>query len=586
MVDRWVVETPLSERFPVYTRANVGEVFPDPVTPLSFSLAFQDGDELMGSEMGFRDAYVRMGGFDQEEFTGEHPVFIGVFGGYCYLNASAMRLFGERAPGMTAQTIDDQFFGAQPGIPPYVQRDGDVRPDKTEKIGEMFQWAFGVQQLDEVLADRAMLEQMRAERPDVSAMSTDELMARGRKIYDDHFRHLFGQHLFITGLATVPVAALTEICAAVGRPEDVMKLIAGVGDVESAAPSAAMWDLGRIAASSASVMAAFDDGVAGLLDRLGASDDPAAAKFLTGFEQFLYDFGSRGPNEWEVSCSTWEVEPELALAAIDRMRLSPDSASPLGHQAELAADRERIGAEIAEMLAGDAEASGTFQAALNAARVFMAGRERTKTNCVKMIQETRVLHFEWARRFVEAGHLNQVEDFAMLTWDELERFVADPDGSGLRSVIDARRADYEELRGLQEPFIVFGDIPSPATFERRDAVQVEPVAVGDVLQGVPGCPGVSQGRARVVLDSHDPTALEPGDVLVAPLTDPSWTPLFVPAGGVIVDVGAPLSHAIIVSRELGIPCAVSVTDATRRIPDGTLVQVDGGSGQVTILELP
>ena len=90
----------------------------------------------------------------------------------------------------------------------------------------------------------------------------------------------------------------------------------------------------------------------------------------------------------------------------------------------------------------------------------------------------------------------------------------------------------------------------------------------------------------MVLDSHDPTALEPGDVLVAPLTDPSWTPLFVPAGGVIVDVGAPLSHAIIVSRELGIPCAVSVTDATRRIPDGTLVQVDGGSGQVTILELP
>lgn len=586
MVDRWVVETPLSERFPVYTRANVGEVFPDPVTPLSFSLAFQDGEELMGSEMGFRDAYVRMGGFDHDEFTSEHPVFIGVFGGYCYLNASAMRLFGERAPGMTAQTIDDQFFGAQPGIPPYVQRDGDVRPEKTEKIGEMFQWAFGVQQLDEVLADRAMLEQLRADRPDVASMSTEDLLARGRQIYDDHFRHLFGQHLFITGLATVPVAALTEICTAVGRPEDVMKLIAGVGDVESAAPSAAMWDLGRIAASSSAVMAAFDAGVDGLLGRLAASDDPAASKFLTGFDQFLYDFGSRGPNEWEVSCSTWEVEPELALAAIDRMRLSPDSASPLGHQAELAADRERIGAEIAEMLAGDAEASGTFQAALNAARVFMAGRERTKTNCVKMIQETRVLHFEWARRYVEAGHMNQVEDFAMLTWDELERFVADPEGSGLRGVIDTRRADYEELRGLQEPFIVFGDVPSPATFERRDAVEVEPVAVGDVLQGVPGCPGVSQGRARVVLDSHDPTALEPGDVLVAPLTDPSWTPLFVPAGGVIVDVGAPLSHAIIVSRELGIPCAVSVTDATRRIPDGTLVQVDGGSGQVTILELP
>jgi pyruvate,water dikinase len=87
-----------------------------------------------------------------------------------------------------------------------------------------------------------------------------------------------------------------------------------------------------------------------------------------------------------------------------------------------------------------------------------------------------------------------------------------------------------------------------------------------------------------VLDSHDPTALEPGDVLVAPITDPSWTPLFVPAAAVVVDVGAPLSHAIIVSRELGIPCVVSVTDATRRIPDGAWVEVDGDTGSVTVLD--
>ena len=89
-----------------------------------------------------------------------------------------------------------------------------------------------------------------------------------------------------------------------------------------------------------------------------------------------------------------------------------------------------------------------------------------------------------------------------------------------------------------------------------------------------------------MLDSHDPSGLEPGDILVAPITDPSWTPLFVPAVGVVVDVGAPLSHAIIVSRELGIPCAVSVTGATRSIPDGALVEVCGESGTVTVLEGP
>ena len=77
-----------------------------------------------------------------------------------------------------------------------------------------------------------------------------------------------------------------------------------------------------------------------------------------------------------------------------------------------------------------------------------------------------------------------------------------------------------------------------------------------------------------------------GDIHVAPITDPSWTPLFVPAAGVVVDVGAPLSHAIIVSRELGIPCVISATGATRRIPNGARIRVDGSTGAVTVLETP
>jgi pyruvate,water dikinase len=115
---------------------------------------------------------------------------------------------------------------------------------------------------------------------------------------------------------------------------------------------------------------------------------------------------------------------------------------------------------------------------------------------------------------------------------------------------------------------------------------VEPAVVGEVITGAPGCPGSATGRARVILDPGDPAALEPGDILVAPFTDPAWTPLFVPAAAVVVDVGAMLSHAVIVSRELGIPCVPAARDATRRIPDGSLVRVDGDAGTVTVLELP
>ncbi|MEE2682782.1 MAG: PEP-utilizing enzyme, partial [Actinomycetota bacterium] len=95
--------------------------------------------------------------------------------------------------------------------------------------------------------------------------------------------------------------------------------------------------------------------------------------------------------------------------------------------------------------------------------------------------------------------------------------------------------------------------------------------------------GTVRGTARVILDPTDPFDLEPGDILIAPLTDPSWTPLFMTAGGVVVDVGGQRSHAVIVSRELGLPCVISVTDGTKRIPNGSQIEVNGSTGEVSIL---
>ena len=108
---------------------------------------------------------------------------------------------------------------------------------------------------------------------------------------------------------------------------------------------------------------------------------------------------------------------------------------------------------------------------------------------------------------------------------------------------------------------------------------------GEVLTGGACSSGIVRGRARVVLSPDESGSLEPGEILVAPQTDPSWTPLFVVASGVVVDVGAPNSHAMIVSRELGIPCVAGVTGASRRIPNGALIDLDGAAGTVTIVEL-
>lgn len=547
----YVTDTDLSARFPIYTRANVGEVFPDPVTPLTSDTT------LYLAELGWRDAWVRMGAFDEDEFPEGIFCQLGVLGGYCYLNASLIRLFGERAPGLSWQMMDEQFFGAQPGIPPYELMDGDIRPDLTEKIGGTFGYVLAqgsLSDLTELTEDREHTIELRRNRPDLTTLSNTELWERYMG-FVQHHRILFGHHLFATYMATVPLGIIAGVATAVGRPDLIMPIIAGIGEVDSAAPSHAMWALSRL--------------------------DPDSDEFAAGFQQFLDDFGSRGPNEWETRSPTWETRPALALSAIDRMRQAPDSMDPAIQNAIRAEQRLAASAELLAMVEGDPETHGTLAAGINASHAWMPGRERTKTNNIRLIHEMRMPMRELGRRMVELGAFDEIEDFGFLKLAEMEPFLADP--HSFTETIRVRRAEYAALEVLEPPFLFVGSADGPATWTRRDAVKVDQLATGDTLQGLPGCPGSAEGIARVILDSNDPTALEPGDILVAPITDPSWTPLFVPAAAVVVDVGATMSHAIIVSRELGIPCVISATNATRSIPNGARIRVDGDTGLVTIL---
>ena len=550
----YVTDTTLSKRFPIYTRANVGEVFPDPVTPLTSSAA------LWEAELGWRDAWIRMGAFEADELPEDEFCQLGVQGGYCYLNASLIRLFGERAPGLSWQTMDEQFFGAQPGIPPYEEMEGDVRPDLGEKIGATFGWVFSMQSvgdLTELTEDKRLTKSLRDTRPDLTALSDDELWARFMEMVPLH-RRMFGQHLFTTYMATVPVGAISAVATAVGRPDLIMPIIAGIGEVDSAEPSHAMWALSRM--------------------QFGSPEFDAA------FQAFLYEYGSRGPNEWESRSASWETRPALALAAINRMQVSPDSADPAGHHAERAAERKAASAELLAMVESDPATHGQLSAAIACSKAWLSGRERTKTNNIRVIHEMRMAMREIGRRMVEAGVFDEIEDFGFVTMAEMPGFLADP--MPMAGLVRERRAEYMQLEQLEPPFVFVGQPEGPDTWIRRDAITADRLGAGDVLAGMPGCPGQAEGIARVVLDSNDPFALEPGDILIAPITDPSWTPLFVPAAGVVVDVGAPLSHAIIVSRELGIPCVISATGGTRRIPNGARIRVDGSTGLVTILTLP
>ncbi|MGW4334983.1 PEP-utilizing enzyme [Rhodococcus koreensis] len=573
--EQWLADTPPSKRFPIYTRSNISEVFPDVVTPLAAT-----GEVWRGAEHGWRNGLIRFGAFDKDEFDSEHDEMIGIFGGYGYLNVSVSRVMGVRMPGSNPDLVDQSYFGSQPGVPPYDPRPEDVNTELTARMGEVITWAMTADGLPELEEYRTRAADLRRDRPDLGTLTNEQLAERALGIQESLFLPWVSDHFFLIYVASIPVGGLAALTAELGVPELLTPLISGFGDVDSAAPSLAMWDLGRVARASDSVRALFANGVKGLDSRLRQSTDPEVETFVKQFDEFLYEFGSRGVNEWEMNTPTWQTHPDIALGAIDRMRIADESKAPRANLARMAEDRGKAIDTVRSKIAGDEAATAQFQALLHAAEIFLPARERSKTSLVRMIGEVKVPFRELGLRLAKDAYLDRPEDFALVTRQEFEDFVANP-GSYTQTIRD-RRARMDAMAALVPPFIVVGEPPATSTWERRDSQGQTVATDGTVLQGVSACAGTATGPARVIHDPSQADELEPGEILVAPGTDPSWTPLFVSSAAVVVDVGAPMSHAAIVSRELGIPCVVSCTDATRRITNGTIITVDGAAGTVTI----
>ncbi len=548
MLDRWITDWPINPRFPLFTRANAGEVLPDPGSPLGLTLVWEGG-----VLPGWRDAVeLDCCAYEPGELDHDRPEVVGSFGGYLFLNGTATRIFGVRAPGLTPEAVDLIYFGTHPDVPPYVPEPWHEAPAVSERMAAWMAGVVAADDLAELREDRELADSIRDARPNLGALTDGELVERARSLLPT-IRHLFRRHLAVTAGASIGPGILGAIAEAMGDPSIALTLMTAVGDIDSAAPSHALWSLSRL--------------------------DRRSPEYHEGFKEFIARHGSRGANEWDIRSDTWETNPESATVLIDSMRGVADADAPEVRNRRNETIREELTATVRGALADQPEALGQFEAGLRSAHLHMAGRERTKTNVVKVIHEIRLVIRELGDR-----HDYSSSTICMLLADELDAFVNGPDE--FRARLAAREQQFLELFELDPPFIVNETVQPLGQWPRRgERAPATPVVPGEVLTGVPGAPGRATGRARVVLHPAEPMGLEAGEVLVAPFTDPAWTPLFVPACAVIVEVGAQLSHAVIVSRELGIPCVISVHDATRRIPAGALVAVDGSAGTVTIIDL-
>jgi pyruvate,water dikinase len=294
------------------------------------------------------------------------------------------------------------------------------------------------------------------------------------------------------------------------------------------------------------------------------------------FATFLERYGMRGTGEIDITRPRWREAPTQLIPAIEgHLR----GGAPGQHRREFQAgeeEAERAAARLLERLRstlGGAFKAKVMRRLIAVYRSRIGLREHPKYYIVRVLDLAKRAILEEGTGLVRAGLLRSPDEVFWFSLEELQGILRDRRVDC--AVLDARRDRFERDAGLRPPRVI--------TSEGEVVTATAGAAVPKgALAGSAASAGVVEGRARIVRRLEG-SRLEKGEVLVAPYTDPAWTPLFPLASGLVTEVGGLMTHGAVVAREYGIPAVVGVDRATEAIPDGSLVRVNGSEGYVEIV---
>jgi phosphohistidine swiveling domain-containing protein len=372
--------------------------------------------------------------------------------------------------------------------------------------------------------------------------------------------------------------ALVRRWAPALRPDAEALLTAGSEGVLSAEMGRGLWRLAQDARRRPRVrellLAARPERALGEL-----LHEPEARPFLDGLYAFLAVNGHRALKEFELRSVRWEEDPAPLLGMIRNYLLleggpqMPESRALEAREQALAELRAALAPLFLERALRWRER--LIARAAERVRYFLKLRENSRFFHIMTFAVLRRKALQIEADLLRQGRLKCADDIFFLYGDELDSLAAGRLGwTDVEDRIRERRIEHVRLSKMGPPKTIGFAVAEPPSVAEGGAT---------TLEGHPASPGRYQGVARVILDPSTDLELRPGEVLVAPYTDPAWTPLFLTAGAAVVEVGSYLSHAGTVAREFGMPCVVDVTGATRLIRNGERVAVDGDRGVVRLL---
>jgi len=294
-----------------------------------------------------------------------------------------------------------------------------------------------------------------------------------------------------------------------------------------------------------------------------------------GLAEFLRTYGHRRVAEIDLGLARWSEDPTHILGVLANYlqlknpELAPDVQFERGAQAAQAMVMELI---------QRARRKGWFYGKLvrfdlKRIRELTGLREVPKYFFILLFARCRELLWPVGEELAQAGRLEKAEDIFFVTLPEARAALT---GEYLHALVRERRASYDhELSRRHVPRVLLSDGTEPTA-------AMHTTEMGDgTLRGTPASAGVVTGRARVIMNPVG-ARLEPGEILVAPSTDPGWTPLFLTAGGLVMEMGGSMSHGSVVAREYGIPAVVGVHGATTHIVTGQRITVNGSNGVIVV----
>ncbi|OBJ43236.1 sugar epimerase family protein [Mycobacterium colombiense] len=540
--DNGEFDTPIDPRFPTFLATNLSEALPGPFSPASASATVRG---LRASAVCVAER-LRPGGTIQREIAMR---MVAVFAHRLYGAITTAHFMAETVPFVRPTTVvsNSGFFGpSMAALPIFAEEHPHSDTGRIRKQLRTFRniGVFGVNLIGlsagapldtrEFVADVDRLE--RLTDGDLAGLDDPRLLSL-ISLARDQVVH-----------GWVLAAGSFLLCAAFNV------LLRGLCGRDIAAPGGPELVSARsVEAMQRLVVAAQrDPKVSALLAEPGDRLDKLAVE-APEFHAALLDelalIGHRGPAELEMLSTSYADDPELLVRMVTRAMSAPSASQPQRPQIPLHAKPVAV-----------------------LATQQLRDREVRRDKVVRANWLLRTLLREYGRRSVDAGIFDAADDVFYLLVDELDALPAD-----VGALVARRRAEQRRLVAVAPPTVFSGSWQPTATSSPA-------LASGATMRGVGVCGGRVRGRVRIVRPETIDD-LQPGEILVAEVTDVGYTAAFCYAAAVVTELGGPMSHAAVVAREFGFPCVVDVQGATRALPSGALVEVDGTTGEIHVLEL-